>query len=145
MAKVERVSPEEAKRLTDEGYLYLDVRTEQEYAAGHPAGAHNLPVFLAGSHGLEPNVDFIPLAEALYPKDARIVVGCRSGHRSLHAAELLLAAGFAHVIDQRAGFDGARDPFGQLTEPGWAALRLPVATTTEGGSYAERKKLAGKP
>jgi rhodanese-related sulfurtransferase len=143
MAKIDRVSPSEAKQLMDEGYVYLDVRTEQEYAAGHPVGAHNLPVLFAGSHGMEPNADFLRVAEALYPKDARIVVGCRSGHRSMRAAELLVGAGFQHVVDQRAGFDGARDAFGGLAEPGWSPAGLPVETKTVGGSYAERRTLAG--
>ena len=128
----------------DDGYVYLDVRTEQEYAAGHPKGAHNLPVLNAGSHGMEPNTDFLRVAEALYPKDAKILVGCRSGHRSMRAAELLVGAGYQNVIDQRAGYNGVRDAFGQLAEPGWAASGLPVETTTVGGSYAERRALAGK-
>ena len=39
MANIKRVSPAEAKTLMDEGYVYLDVRSEPEFAAGHPAGA----------------------------------------------------------------------------------------------------------
>ncbi|MCZ7686170.1 MAG: hypothetical protein M5U28_48380 [Sandaracinaceae bacterium] len=39
---------------------------------------------------------------------------------------MLAAGGYAHVVDQRAGWSGARDPFGQLTEKGWEATGLPV-------------------
>ena len=46
MANIPRVSPQEAKKLIDEGYTYLDVRTEVEYAAGHAVGAHNVPVMI---------------------------------------------------------------------------------------------------
>ena len=59
MANIKRVSPAEAKKLVDEGWLYLDVRTEPEYAAGHPTGAQNVPVMKAGPRGMAPNAEFI--------------------------------------------------------------------------------------
>jgi rhodanese-related sulfurtransferase len=62
---------------------------------------------------------------ARFAKETPIVLGCHSGIRSLHAAEALVAAGFTCVLEQRAGFDGARGPFGELTEPGWSRLGLP--------------------
>jgi rhodanese-related sulfurtransferase len=144
MANINRVSPAEAKKLLDEGYLYVDVRSEPEYAAGHPVGAHNVPIMHAGPGGMTPNTEFLAVVQALYPRDAKLVVGCKAGGRSLRAAEMLTGAGFTQVIDQRAGFDGPRDGFGQLTEPGWAPAGLPVETATAGGSYAELKVKAGK-
>ena len=84
----------------------------------------------------------IPRAE--FPKDAKLVVGCKAGGRSARAAEMMAAAGFTGVVDQRAGFDGARDAFGQLTEPGWQPAGLPVEAATAGGSYAELRKKAGR-
>lgn len=144
MANVKRVSPAEAKQLVDEGWVYLDVRSEAEFAAGHPAGSLNVPIAHQGPGGMKPNAEFLPVVEALYPKDARLVVGCQAGGRSLRAAETLTAAGFTQIIDQRAGFGGARDAFGQVTEPGWAAAGLPVETATPGGSYAELRKKAGR-
>ena len=128
MANIKRVSPAEAKQLLDEGWIYLDVRTEPEFAVGHPAGAHNVPVMIAGARGMTQNADFLSLVEARYPKDAKIVVGCQAGGRSLRAAEMMSAAGYTSIIDQRAGFGGARDPFGQVIEPGWAGAGLPVET-----------------
>jgi rhodanese-related sulfurtransferase len=133
MAEVKRISPREARQLLDEGWVYLDVRTEPEFAAGHPAGAHHVPLHLAGPRGMTPNPDFLPTVETRYPKDTPLVLGCRSGGRSLTAARMLLAAGYTRVVDQRAGFEGARDPFGQLVEPGWAAAGLPVETGRDGG------------
>ncbi|MGK4007656.1 rhodanese-like domain-containing protein [Sorangium sp. So ce1036] len=145
MADIKRVSPEQAKQLIDEeGYLYLDVRSEPEYAAGHPSGAHNVPLLHAGPGGMTPNPDFLAVVAALYPKDAKIVVGCRSGQRSMRAAEAMVSAGYTAVVDQRAGFEGPRDAFGALTERGWGPAGLPVETSTPGGSYAELRQKAGK-
>jgi len=144
MANIKRVSPAEAKQLQDEGWLYLDVRTEPEYAAGHPAGAHNVPVMSAGPRGMAPNPEFLAVVEALYSRDQKLVLGCGSGQRSMRAAEMMLTAGFTSLIEQRAGFSGARDAFGQLTEPGWTAAGLPVETATAGGSYGELRTKAGR-
>jgi rhodanese-related sulfurtransferase len=144
MANIKRVSPSEAKQLVDDGWIYLDVRSEPEFAAGHPAGAHNVPLAQSGPRGMQPNPDFLRVVEALYSKDARIVVGCQAGGRSARAVEMMVASGYAQVVDQRAGFGGARDAFGQISEPGWAASGLPVENVTEGGSYAELKQKAEK-
>jgi rhodanese-related sulfurtransferase len=144
MATVKRVSPAEAKKLVDEGWTYLDVRSEPEFAAGHPAGARNVPLAHSGPKGMQPNPDFLSVVEAVFAKDARVVVGCQAGGRSLRAAEMMAAAGYGQIVDQRAGFGGARDAFGQITEPGWQAAGLPVETTTPGGSYAELRAQASK-
>ncbi len=145
MANIQRVSPADAKKLIDdEGYVYLDVRSEPEYAAGHPTGAQNVPLMHAGPAGMAPNPDFLAVVQAVYPKDAKLVVGCKAGGRSIKAAEMMASAGYTSVIDQRAGFDGPRDAFGALSEKGWSPAGLPVETTTAGGSYFELKKKAGK-
>jgi rhodanese-related sulfurtransferase len=142
---IQRVPPAEAKRLMDEeGYVYVDVRTEGEYAAGHPVGAHNVPVMHSAGGGMAPNPDFLAVAGKLYAKDAKLVLGCRSGARSMRAAEMLIAAGYTNVIDQRAGFDGPRDNFGKLVEAGWGPAGLPVETATAGASWGELKAKAGK-
>jgi hypothetical protein len=56
---------------------------------------------------------------------------------------MLVTMGFTAVVDQRAGFEGPRDPAGRPIEPGWAAAGLPVEKVTPGGSYAEIKAKAG--
>lgn len=144
MPTIPRHSPADSNKLiTEEGYTHVDVRTQGEYDAGHPAGALNVPFMLAGAGGMSPNPDFVRVMSALFAKDAKIVVGCRSGARSLRAAETLANAGFTGVVDQRAGFEGPRDPMGRLIEPGWKAAGLPVEAATAGGSYEELKKRAG--
>jgi rhodanese-related sulfurtransferase len=145
MATIQRVSPADAKKLVDEdGYLYLDVRSEPEYAAGHPVGSQNVPLMHAGPGGMAPNPDFLTVVQALYPKDSKLVLGCKAGGRSMKAAEMMIGAGYTNIIDQRAGFDGPRDAFGALSEKGWGPSGLPVETTTAGGSYAELRSRAGK-
>jgi rhodanese-related sulfurtransferase len=57
---------------------------------------------------------------------AKLVLGCKSGLVSVHAATMLEHAGY-DVLEQRAGFDGARGTFGELKESGWARAGLPVA------------------
>lgn len=131
---VDRISPEEARdRVHDEGWIYLDVRSVEEFEEGHPEGAYNIPLIHRGPTGNEANPDFLEAVEAAFAKDSKLVLGCRSGNRSLRAARALEEAGFAHIVDQRAGFGGARGPFGEVAEPGWEALGLPTSTEAAAG------------
>jgi len=106
-----------------QGWTYVDVRPAAEFAEGHPAGALNVPfdrdpaLFVAAVMAAVGDV-----------QSARLVVGCRSGVVSVRAAELLAGAGFADVVEQRAGFEGSRGTFGELREAGWEREGLAVAT-----------------
>jgi rhodanese-related sulfurtransferase len=138
MTDIKRVSPQEALELTRDGWTYVDVRTEQEFADGHPAGSFNVPIALAAGGSMTPNAEFVGVMEKAFGKGAKIVVGCKAGGRSLRAAQALVEAGFTNVIDQRAGWDGARDPFGQMGEPGWSRAGLPAETgATAAHTYAD--------
>ena len=144
MSEVTRVSPQEASEKLAQGYTYVDVRTAEEFADGHPAGALNVPIAHAAGGSMTPNPDFARVMEALFAKDARLVVGCKSGGRSLRAAQALLAQGFTAVVDQRAGWDGVKNAFGQVTEPGWSRVGLPVEEGQPSGrSWADVKARAG--
>jgi rhodanese-related sulfurtransferase len=144
MSNVPRISPQEASVKLSEGWTYVDVRTAEEFEAGHPAGAVNVPIMHARGGGMAPNPDFGRVMDASFAKDAKIVVGCKAGGRSLRAAQVLLGAGFTNVVDQRAGWDGARDPFGQVTEPGWSRAGLPAEEGQPSGrSYNDLKTKAG--
>jgi rhodanese-related sulfurtransferase len=110
------VSPAEAHaKMTTDGHVYVDVRTPDEFEEGHPEGAINVPL----------GDDFLAHMERRFAKDARIIVGCKSGGRSLRAANTLVAAGWTTVVNQRAGWDGTRGVFGELLEPGWKRVGLP--------------------
>ncbi|HZU84681.1 MAG TPA: rhodanese-like domain-containing protein [Polyangiaceae bacterium] len=139
-----RISPQEASDKLAQGWTYVDVRTVEEFEAGHPPGAVNVPIAHSGPGGMVQNGDFLRVMNAAFGKDAKIVVGCKSGGRSLRAAQMLLADGFVHVVDQRAGWDGARGPFGDVSEPGWSRAGLPAeAGQPSGRAWEDMKKKAG--
>lgn len=106
MADIKRVSPQEAHELTKTGWAYVNVRSEPEFAAGHPAGAFNVPVAHMAGGSMTPNPDFVSVMEKAFGKGAKIVVGCKTGGRSLRAAQTLVSSGFTSVVDQRAGGKG---------------------------------------
>ncbi|MBQ8813450.1 MAG: rhodanese-like domain-containing protein [Lachnospiraceae bacterium] len=84
-----QITSQEAKKIMDtqEDYIILDVRTAQEYAEGHIAGAI-----------LIPDTEISERAEdELTDKDQLILVYCRSGRRSKNAAAELAAMGYTNV------------------------------------------------
>jgi rhodanese-related sulfurtransferase len=138
---VKRVLAAEAAALLEQGWTYLDVRSIPEFEQGHPAGAANVPLLHFQGGRMAPNPDFQRVVEAAFAKDAKIVVGCKSGGRSLQAATLMEAAGYTSVVDMRGGFHGERDGFGRVSAPGWADSGLPVETSaTAGKTYEELAK-----
>lgn len=143
---IENITPQDAKRRMDEeGYAYLDVRSVPEFEQGHPNGAYNIPFLHLGSDGMEPNPEFLAAVERTFAKDQKIVIGCKSGGRSQRAAEQLAAAGFTNILDQRAGYGGARGSFGETTEPGWQDAGLPISNEAAGGrSWSELSRGDGQ-
>ena len=138
---VKRVGVDEARKLLgEEGYAYLDVRTVREFDEGHPEGAYNVPIAEMG----RANPDFVAIVKATFPTDAKLVVGCKTGSRSLRAAEILLSQGYTDIVDLRPGILGAMDPFGRVTEPGWQPAGAPVSKTALAGrTYAELAQKKG--
>jgi rhodanese-related sulfurtransferase len=124
--------------------VYLDVRTEAEFAQGHPAGAINIPVvFIKGPGQMEPNDDFLRVAEKVLPKDKKLVVGCMAGGRSQRACEILEGAGFNDLTNVRGGFGGARDQSGRVVVTGWRDAGLPVSSDVGENSYQSLRRKAG--
>ena len=83
------ITAEEAKQIMDseEGYIILDVRTQEEYDEGHIPGAIVIP-----------HEEIAEKAEeVLTDKDQLILVYCRSGRRSKIAAEALLELGYTNI------------------------------------------------
>ena len=133
-----RVTVKEASEMMAAGWTYLDVRSIPEFDGGHPAGAVNVPLMHAQGSRLAPNPDFQSVVEKTFPKDAKLVIGCKTGGRSQQAAAVLSSLGFTSVVDVQGGFSGTRDPFGRVTAEGWSDAGLPVAKTPEPGkSYAD--------
>ncbi len=125
--------------------IYLDVRTEAEFAAGHPTGAINIPVvFIKGPGQMEVNPAFLEVAEHALAKHRKLVVGCMSGVRSQRACDMLADAGYSDLSNVVGGFGGQRDASGQVVVAGWRDSGLPVSTDLGDASYAALRKKAGK-
>lgn len=86
-------APEFEKELRTDSVQLVDVRTPQEYAEGHIHGAININV---------QSDDFQSKAEKELSKDSTILVYCRSGRRSLDAAEILTKLGYK-VVNLKGG------------------------------------------
>jgi rhodanese-related sulfurtransferase len=124
--------------------IYLDVRTEPEFAQGHPDGAINVPVvFIKGPGQMELNGEFVDVVAKTLPREKKLVVGCLAGGRSQRACELLEAAGYADLTNVRGGFGGARDASGQVVIAGWREAGLPVSTEVGDNSYQALRRKAG--
>ena len=87
-----KISPEQAKALlqSDTSVVLLDVRTAEEFTPGHIAGARLIPydsINAAKAAALIPNFD------------SKVVVYCRSGHRSGIAVRTLRDLGYRNVLD----------------------------------------------
>ena len=137
---MKEVSPIDANELmqNDPEYIYLDVRSIPEFEAGHPPRAINIPLmhFTPGL-GMSPNEDFPAVVEATLPKDAKIVIGCKSGGRSANACQILSQMGYTNVANVRGGFVGQTDNFGRMVEPGWSMLNLPTCDDCGDESHYE--------
>ena len=96
-ASAPKRTPQEVRALLDSGaaVTLLDVRTEDEFAAGHIPGAVCLPVDALS----------VRAAAMLPDKEAEILVYCQSGRRSAAAAARLLKLGYTNVSD----FGGIQD------------------------------------
>lgn len=134
---IKRIDPEEARQLLDsqEGYTYLDVRSEEEFAQGHVPGAVNIPVATSSplGPGLVANPDFNKQVAARLEKDSKIITACLRGGRSLRAAMMLTAEGYTGIVDMLGGYDAELDAFGNVVVEGWARRGFPTTTEDVGG------------
>src|SRR5262249_18758650 len=131
---IAQTTPPDAHALltTDRGAVYLDVRSEAEFEAGHPAGALNVPVVRFDAAGRPaPNATFVADVGRLGGGTTKVVVGCQAGGRSQRACELLEAAGWTDLTNVQGGFGGGRDAAGRPV-PGWRDAGLPVESGRRG-------------
>lgn len=74
----------------------------------------------------KPNEAFVAeLRDAGVSDDDEVIFLCRSGHRSIGAAEAATAAGVAKAYNVLDGFEGALDENDHRGKVGWRALDLP--------------------
>ena len=90
-ASYDQISGAQAKALMDSesGYIILDVRRPDEFAAGHIPGAINVPNETIGTAEIP----------ELPNKDQLIMVYCRSGRRSKEASEKLVKLGYTNIVE----------------------------------------------
>ncbi|NPA06907.1 MAG: rhodanese-like domain-containing protein [Chloroflexi bacterium] len=93
-----KLTPPEAYQLIqqhkdDPNFVILDVRTPEEYRAGHIPGAQNLDFYAP---------DFQEKLSQL-PKDKVYFIYCNSGNRSGQTFEMMKRMGFKEVYDLQGG------------------------------------------
>ncbi|MBQ1233539.1 MAG: rhodanese-like domain-containing protein [Clostridia bacterium] len=96
------ISMDEAVRMmeSESGYIILDVRRPDEFAAGHIPGAINVANETIGTAEIPELPD----------KNQLILVYCRSGRRSKEASEKLVKLGYTNIVE----FGGILDWKGEI-------------------------------
>ncbi|MCU1530769.1 MAG: Rhodanese domain protein [Arthrobacter sp.] len=133
------LSPLEAWTKLEAGAVLVDVRTEGEWAQiGIPNTAsanegRTDPLFIQWTFaGGIPNPQFVEQLKQQVPEDTAVelVFLCRSGVRSVAAANAATAAGYTsyNVLE---GFEGEPDRFGARTVNGWKNRGLPINPGTK--------------
>ena len=89
VAEYEMITAQQAKEIMDtqEGFVILDTRTEEEYEQGHIPGA-----IVISHEEIKEKAESV-----LTDKDQLILVYCRSGRRSKLAAQDLVDLGYTNV------------------------------------------------
>ena len=75
--------------LVRKGYTIIDVRTPEEFEEGHIEGAQNINV---------KSEAFVAEIENL-PKSDTLLIYCRTGKRSIYAAQVMVSFGFQKIYD----------------------------------------------
>ena len=106
------VTVEEAHELAAAGLATIvDVRTRTEYEqVGRVEGTPLIEWRRDGEQ--QPDPRFLERLEAAYPKDAALLLICRSGVRSHYAAEIAAQAGYTRVYNVLGGFEQGWRPAG---------------------------------
>lgn len=128
MSTIRRLTPPEAFAALQSaaGTLLVDVRDPVEFAfVGYPVGAVNIPWKFAPD--MRPNPDFVARVRAIAPDPATpLLLMCRSGLRSLAAANALAEAGYGNLANIEEGFEGPLDEHQhRSTRGGWRFHGLP--------------------
>ena len=97
-----QISMDEAVTMMaqESGYIILDVRRPDEFAAGHIPGAINVANETIGTAEIPELPD----------KNQLIMVYCRSGRRSKEASEKLVKLGYTNIVE----FGGILDWKGEI-------------------------------
>lgn len=102
-ARIKEVSAADTLREMTPDTVLLDVREPSEWNMAHIPGA----VFV-------PRAQLEERVEALIPKDKQVVIYCRSGNRSVFAADTLQEMGYANVASMAGGIGAWVDAGGEV-------------------------------
>ena len=103
--QLNNLEPAEFARVVEEQRgIIIDVRTPEEYAAGHLSGAINLDYF---------SYEFWDEIEKLDP-EAPYYIYCRSARRSIRACTLMRNGGFTQVYNLEGGLVSWQESVGAL-------------------------------
>ncbi len=126
---VESLTPRQAaERLAQPHTFLVDVRSAAEYVlVGHAPEAYHVPLTFWDEAGrtFVPNDRFLDDLRLRFGTGETLLFICRSGGRSLRAAQAARAAGFPNVVNVSEGFEGAKDAQGHHTVGGWKGAGLP--------------------
>ena len=84
------------KMRQEKGVVVLDVRTPQEFQAGHVPGAVNVDIA---------NLEKFKSTVGALDKSKTYVVHCARGVRSARATKLMSPMGFGNLFDYHGGFE----------------------------------------
>jgi rhodanese-related sulfurtransferase len=92
--QVPLIEPAQVRGLISLGgkLTIIDVRTPEEYAQGHLNGAMLMPL------------DKLPNTYSTLPKKGKLIVYCRSGHRSAKAVQFLTEHGYSNAVSMNGGY-----------------------------------------
>ena len=126
------ITPQESWELLSQNpdSVLVDVRTSAEWNwVGRPdlTELGKEVVFVEWNTAEGPNPSFVAdlLAAGVTPGDRPVIFLCRSGARSIPAAEAATAAGIGPSYNMLQGFEGHLDEAGHRGVTGWRAVGLP--------------------
>lgn len=109
LTRVEEIQPWDLSRQIAAGrqYMLIDVREPGEFAALHMRGAINVPRGVLEQSCEWDFDETVP--ELVNGHDREIVLICRSGYRSVLAADVMQQMGFSRVVSLKGGVRGWND------------------------------------
>jgi rhodanese-related sulfurtransferase len=123
------LTPIETSKLLQQNpqAVFIDCRSTIEYYfVGHPVGAVHVAWNDGEDWDVNPHFAAEVARQADSDHDRPVAIICRSGRRSVEAAEALEVAGFKDVINVLTGFEGDRDEnMHRNTLNGWRVDGLP--------------------
>ncbi len=119
-------------------HCFIDVRTAEEFNAGHPSGAINVPIAHRTPAGqMAPNADFVAVMKTVAQPGTKVFASCQAGMRSMNACKALEQAGYTNIVNIEGGFGGRKGAAGLPDVPGWRECALPTDSTPS--TYAKPK------